>query len=290
MSGGERSLATGRLLAGLAWVVLLLGLWLWGRDLTDARPQSTGPAIGDMAAVGRPPQDDLLPPAAAPLKGALPQALDIPDLGVRAPVVARGLDGRGSVEPPPADRPGLVGWYGAGVRPGAPGTALLVGRAGTGTRPAVFARLRALRPGETVRVLRDDGRAAAFTVEDVKVLTRDPGPASGPVLKPDPAPEPDPGLNTAPDPNPNPDPGLSPAPNLNPAPKSGPDLNAAPKSGPASAPDPRPAHPRQAPTPTPHRSDRAELRLITCEGASGRAGGGCAADVVVSAYLTGTVR
>ncbi|MFF8945383.1 sortase domain-bontaining protein [Streptomyces sp. NPDC014864] len=258
MSDGERSLATGRLLAGLAWVVLLLGLWLWGRDLTDARPQSTGPAIGDMAAVGRPPQDDLLPPAAAPLEGALPQALDIPDLGVRAPVVARGLDGRGAVEPPPADRPGLVGWYGAGVRPGTPGTALLVGRAGTGTRPAVFARLGALRAGETVRVLRDDGRAAAFTVEDVKVLTRDPGPAPGPVLKPDPAPEPD----------------------LNPAPQS------ARESGPA--PHSRPAHPPQAPTP--HRSDRAELRLITCAGASGRADGGCAADVVVSAYLTGTVR
>ncbi|MET7382508.1 sortase [Streptomyces sp. NPDC005526] len=260
MSDGERSLATGRLLAGLAWVVLLLGLWLWGRDLTDARPQSTGPAIGDMAAVGRPPQDDRLPPAAAPLRGALPQALDIPDLGVRAPVVARGLDGRGAVEPPPADRPLLVGWYGDGVRPGAPGTAVLVGRSGTGTRPAVFARLGALRPGATVRVLRDDGRAAAFTVEDVKVLTRDPGPASGPALEP--------------------------------APESGPGLDPAPRSGPASASGPRPAHPRQAPTPnpTPHRSDRAELRLITCEGAAGRADGGCAADVVVSAYLTGTVR
>ncbi|WNM35328.1 sortase [Streptomyces sp. Li-HN-5-11] len=166
-----RSHRTGRLLAGLAWVVLLLGLWLWGGDLTAVRQRLSGPATGDIAAVGRP-DDETLPPAAGPLKGAAPRQLDIPDLGVRAPVVARGLDARGAVDPPPLGQAGAVGWYGAGVKPGASGTALMVGRAGTGSRPAVFSRISTLRPGETLRVLRDDGTVADFTVDDVSVLPR----------------------------------------------------------------------------------------------------------------------
>ncbi|MFD4610840.1 sortase domain-bontaining protein [Streptomyces sp. NPDC058451] len=167
-----RSRCTGRLLAGLAWVVLLLGLWLWGRDLADVRESLAPSATGDMAAVGRPSADR--PPAAAdPPADAPPRRLDIPGLGVRAPVVARGLDARGAVEPPPADRSGTVGWYGAGVKPGASGTALLVGDLGAGGRTAAFDRIGSLRPGEAVRVVRDDGSVADFTVDDVEVLPRD---------------------------------------------------------------------------------------------------------------------
>ncbi|MFE4408131.1 sortase domain-bontaining protein [Streptomyces sp. NPDC056821] len=169
---GTRSRCTGRLLAGLAWVVLLLGLWLWGRDLTDVRESLAPSATGDMAAAGRP-SADRLPTESGPLTDAPPRRLDIPGLGVRAPVVARGLDARGAVEPPPADQAGTVGWYGAGVKPGASGTALLVGDLGAGSRPGAFDRIGSLRPGEAVRVVRDDGSVADFTVDDVKVLTGD---------------------------------------------------------------------------------------------------------------------
>jgi hypothetical protein len=54
MSGTERSHGTGRLLAGLAWLVLLLGVWQWGGAPADAPPGPAAPATGDMAAVGRP--------------------------------------------------------------------------------------------------------------------------------------------------------------------------------------------------------------------------------------------
>ncbi|WP_445524392.1 sortase domain-containing protein [Streptomyces cyslabdanicus] len=163
---GTRSRCTGRLLAGLAWVVLLLGLWLWGRDLTDVRESLAPSATGDMAAAGR-------PSAAEPPADASPRRLDIPDLGVRAPMVPRGLDARGAVQPPPADRAGAVGWYGAGVKPGAPGTALLVGDPGAGSRPGAFDRIGSLRPGQAVRVVRDDGSVADFTVDGVEVLPHD---------------------------------------------------------------------------------------------------------------------
>lgn len=167
-----RPAGTGRLLTGVAWVVLLLGLWLWGREVTDVRHGISAPTTGDVAAVGRPP-DLELPPATKPLSPALPQRIDIPELGVQAPVVARGLDRGGAIEAPPYDQAGVVGWYAAGVQPGAAGAALMVGHVDTETRPAVFYKLSAVKPGEMVRVIRDDGGVAEFTVEEVQVVARE---------------------------------------------------------------------------------------------------------------------
>jgi hypothetical protein len=220
MSDREHSSGTGRLITGVAWAVLLLGLWLWGREVTDVRHGISGPKTGDMAAVGRPP-DVRLPPARSPLGEALPQRLDIPGLGIQAPVVARGLDAQGAVDPPPYDQPGVVGWYAAGAAPGAAGTALLVGHVDTETRPAVFYKLSALRAGQTVRVIRDDGTVAEFTVDDIEVVTRD-------------------------------------------------RFDAKQAYG-------------------PRKDGRAELRLITCGGSFDEKSRSYTANVIVSAYLTGTV-
>jgi hypothetical protein len=215
----ERSPGSGRLAAGVAWVVLLLGLWLWGREITDVPRGTSGPTTGDVAAVGRPLGVDL-PPPHKPLAASRPQRVDIAAIGVQAPVVARGLDRGGAVDPPPYDQPGVVGWYGNGARPGAEGVAVLVGHVDTRTRPAVFYRLNALRPGDRVRVTRADGKAAEFTVDDVQVLTRD-------------------------------------------------RFDAEQAYGPREA-------------------GRAELRLITCGGSFDQATRTYTANVVVSAYLTGT--
>ncbi|TXS40590.1 class F sortase [Streptomyces sp. uw30] len=219
MAEPERSTYGGRLLMGVAWTALLLGLWLWGREVTGVRPAVTAPVSGDVAAVGRPAPEQL-PPAVRPLGDATPQRLDIPGLDLRAPVVARGLDVHAAIDPPPYEQAAAVGWYAAGVKPGAAGAALMVGHVDTESRPAVFHRLGALRPGATVRVLRDDGRVAEFTVDDVRVVTRD-------------------------------------------------RFDAHQVYG-------------------AHRPGRAELRLITCAGTFDRATRDYTANVVVSAYLTGT--
>ncbi|MGW3356510.1 class F sortase [Streptomyces bungoensis] len=214
-----RTSRTERLLTALAWAVLLLGLWLWGRGVTGVRPDAAGPATGDVAGLGRS-AEVRLPPAVRPLGTSAPQRIDIPELGVQAPVTARGLDGRGAVDPPPMSQPGVVGWYRSGATPGAAGTALMVGHVDTRTRPAVFYKLSTLQPGETVRVVRADGRVARFTVDDIRVLPRD-------------------------------------------------DFDARAAYG-------------------PRRPGRAELRLITCGGTYDRATRSYTANVVVSAYLTGT--
>ena len=154
---------------GLAWVALLLGLWMWGRDITDGTG-APAPMTGDAAAVGRPPAHPL-PEAHAPLAAARPQRVDIAAAGVHAPVLGAGLDRKGAVKPPPFSRADSVAWYRGGPEPGTAGAALLVGHVDTHSKPAVFYRLSDLRRGETLRVARSDGSTAEFTVEDVAMVT-----------------------------------------------------------------------------------------------------------------------
>ncbi|MFB8024291.1 MULTISPECIES: class F sortase [unclassified Streptomyces] len=169
MTATDRPAGTGRLLTGVAWAVLLLGLWLWGRAATAG---NSAPTTGDVAAVGRP-LGVPLPPAHDPLDGASPQRVEIPSVGIDATVVRRGLDGEGAIEPPPFETPKAVGWYAAGTEPGTEGAALFVGHVDTETKPAVFYGLSAARPGEKVRVSRSDGKTAEFTIDDVQVFTRE---------------------------------------------------------------------------------------------------------------------
>ncbi|WNI24614.1 class F sortase [Streptomyces sp. ITFR-16] len=171
MSASDRSAGHGRLLTGVAWAVLLLGLWLWGRGITDGSGIGSAPTTGDVAAVGRP-LGVPLPPAHDPIEGAAPQSVEIPSIGIRAPVVSRGLDKDGAIEPPPFETPQTVGWFGSGTQPGAKGPALFVGHVDTETKPAVFYGLSAARPGAKVEVTRDDGTVAEFTIDDVQVFTR----------------------------------------------------------------------------------------------------------------------
>ncbi|MGK5629538.1 class F sortase [Streptomyces sp. URMC 123] len=159
-----------RLLTGVTWAVVLLGLWLWGREVTGARPVSD-PGAGGVAAVGRPAARP--PRALAPLPEAAPMRLEVPSLGIAARIVERGLDADGAVDPPPYGTPDAVGWYGDGPRPGSAGAALLVGHVDTETRPAVFHRLGQVRAGERVRVVRADRSVAEFTVEGVEVFPRE---------------------------------------------------------------------------------------------------------------------
>jgi hypothetical protein len=162
----------GRLVTGVAWAVLVLGLWLWGSEAPGAHLGSSAPTTGDIAAVGRPPGIPM-PAPHRPIDAAEPRRVSVPAVGIAAPVVPRGLDAAGAVDPPPLDSPQTVGWYGDGTEPGEPGAALLVGHVDTETKPAVFYGLSAARPGEKIEVTRADGFVAEFTIDDVKVFSRD---------------------------------------------------------------------------------------------------------------------
>lgn len=58
----EHPAGPGRLLAGVAWAALLLGLWGWG---ADGFAGTSAPMTGDVAAVGRPMERRPRPPARA---------------------------------------------------------------------------------------------------------------------------------------------------------------------------------------------------------------------------------
>ncbi|WP_424213655.1 class F sortase [Streptomyces sp. BI20] len=158
----ERS-AGGRVSHLAVYALLLAALWLWGRELTSG-------SVGVDSAVAAAPE---LPAALAPLPASPPVRLDLPVLGVQAPVRGRGLDRDGAPDPPPFDRPGTVGWWDGGPKPGGAGPALLVGHVDTTTEAAVFHGLSTVRRGDPIRVVRADGGIAEFTVEEVRVYSRD---------------------------------------------------------------------------------------------------------------------
>jgi sortase (surface protein transpeptidase) len=99
----------------------------------------------------------------------VPVRLEIPRIGVATGLQRLGRATDGTVEVPSG--PGkwtMAGWYDGGTRPGDPGSAVILGHVDSTSGPAVFYRLRELRPGDRVEVVRAGGSRIAFTVERVE--------------------------------------------------------------------------------------------------------------------------
>jgi sortase (surface protein transpeptidase) len=95
-----------------------------------------------------------------------PVRIDIPRIGVTSRLLRLGRDEKGAVETPPESAWDVAGWYTGGPRPGDPGSAVILGHVDSKkSGPAVFYRLRELRPGDQVRVTRADGSVVRFGVQ-----------------------------------------------------------------------------------------------------------------------------
>jgi sortase (surface protein transpeptidase) len=92
-------------------------------------------------------------------------SIAIPAVGVDAPLVPVGLRADRTMEVPPVDQ---AGWYEPGPRPGEAGPAVIVGHVDSRRGPAVFHRLRELRPGHRIEIRLDGGAARSFLVERVE--------------------------------------------------------------------------------------------------------------------------
>jgi Sortase domain len=117
-----------------------------------------------------------------------PVRVQIPAIGVDAPVIPLGLNADRSLQVPAdfAD----AGWWSGGPRPGEDGPAIIAGHVDSYTGPAVFFRIPELQPGATIVVVRRDGSRARFTVErsEQYAKARFPtarvyGPTPGPTLR-----------------------------------------------------------------------------------------------------------
>jgi sortase (surface protein transpeptidase) len=110
-----------------------------------------------------------LPSAVKNPNPAPPIRVEIPAVGLDAPVVAVGLNPGGSIDMPAPD---LAGWYRYGPAPGAIGPAVLVGHVDMRSGPAVFYRLTAARTGDRITVVQADGDPVSFIVTAVTQMRK----------------------------------------------------------------------------------------------------------------------
>jgi len=113
-----------------------------------------------------------VPGHVAPLRSSRPLRLEIPKIRVTTALMPLGLNPDHSLEVPPLARAQEAGWYRFGPTPGAKGAAVIAGHVDTTRGPAVFFRLGRLRPGDVVRVEREDGRTATFRVDSVEAVPK----------------------------------------------------------------------------------------------------------------------
>ncbi|MEV4169730.1 class F sortase [Nonomuraea sp. NPDC049709] len=147
--------------------VLLIGLGIGG-VLGGDPAASPEPAPSPLPASAAPITGVPLSGVAAPMRPARPAAVYIPSIGVAAPLMELGLDANGAIQNPPFDPPNLAGWYRYGPVPGQRGAAVITGHLDTRTGPAVFARLKDVKRGDQVQVLRADRSVAVFVVDKVE--------------------------------------------------------------------------------------------------------------------------
>jgi hypothetical protein len=109
-------------------------------------------------------------PGPTALRPGAPVSLRIPVIGVDASVQPLGILADGTLQPPTAWQ--VAGWYAGGVTPGGPGPAVIAGHVDSVAGPAVFYRLRRLRPGDLAMVRSRDGRQLTFVVDSLAVYPK----------------------------------------------------------------------------------------------------------------------
>ncbi|MGY5126619.1 class F sortase [Streptomyces nigrescens] len=154
---------------GVLALVGLVGLGMVRQGLTGEADGPPQPGAGSALFPGDLPPDGPAPP---PLPRSAPARVAIPSIEVSAPLLPLGLDADGSIAAPPAEDPGLAGWYADAPTPGENGTAVIVGHVDSRSGPAVFYGLGTLEKGRTIRVTREDGRTAVFEVYGVQVFDK----------------------------------------------------------------------------------------------------------------------
>ncbi|WP_192900338.1 class F sortase [Micromonospora sp. B006] len=155
----------------LAVVLVLIGVFATGAglgrtagpfDFADASTESSGSSAAAPAGAAAPARK----PASRPVR------LSVPAIKVTAPVTPVGQAKDGSVDVPPLTEHNQTGWYDRGAVPGDPGRAIIVGHVDTKSGPAVFYRLRSLKPGARITVTRADRSVVTFKVDSVEYFDK----------------------------------------------------------------------------------------------------------------------
>src|SRR5260370_23318300 len=154
--------------AGLVVIVAgTAGLLLTHRSTPALRPVAAG-----VAALPAPTGPIVAPPGSAePRPVARPVSVLIPLIGVNSQLTTLGLTADGSLQVPSSTS--VAGWYTGSPRPGAVGSAIIVGHIDSVTGPGGFYRLSERRTGNQVYVRRSDGTMVKFRVTSVQTYLKD---------------------------------------------------------------------------------------------------------------------
>jgi LPXTG-site transpeptidase (sortase) family protein len=136
-----------------------------------AVPAPTGPIVGAFPSPTGP--IVAVSQSAAPKPVAAPVSLTIPLIGVQTNLMTLGLGSNGTLDVPPLSMASVAGWYTGSPRPGAIGSAIIVGHIDTTKGPAVFYRLSTLTRGDKIYVKRSDGTLVEFQVTSVQQYPKD---------------------------------------------------------------------------------------------------------------------
>jgi sortase family protein len=111
----------------------------------------------------------------APLARSTPLSVAIPRTGLRADLIALGLNPDGTIAVPSGTQAKDAAWYDLGPTPGEPGPAVIVGHVDYLSLPqgrAAFFTLGVTRPGDQIDIDRADGTIATFTVDVVQRVAK----------------------------------------------------------------------------------------------------------------------
>ena len=108
----------------------------------------------------------------------MPVSVDIPAIGVYSKLLRLGVNSDGAMQVPSLDTSAdEAAWYKYSATPGQIGASVIEGHVDSYAGPAVFFRLGALRPGDTVDVTLADGITAIFRVTGVREYLKSAFPA-----------------------------------------------------------------------------------------------------------------
>ena len=112
------------------------------------------------------------------LARSLPVSVHIPAIGVDSRLLHLGLNADGTIQVPSIrTNSGRAAWYKYSATPGQIGSSVIEGHVDSDHGPAVFFRLGALRPGDTIDVRLADGVTAVFRVTGVREYAKSRFPA-----------------------------------------------------------------------------------------------------------------
>lgn len=165
MAGGAVLTAVGAASIAVAVVVGQPGVLTGAATQIPATVQTSEPKLSSA-------------PMAQALSASLPVRVEIPVLGVNAPLMKLERDADGTLQVPPLDNHNLAGWFDRSVTPGQKGTSVILGHVDDFTGPSVFFSIKMLRPGELIKVVRANGGTAVFSVDGVQKVAKGTFPAS----------------------------------------------------------------------------------------------------------------